>query len=106
MAFTTAGWPPIGSYHWDKMSDYLTAVLGWLEVNAESNKIEKWFFFHTWTDIVDVIRGGYMGIIFFDGPDQGASLNCLGETYRSWSMQVPGTPPPEVECDPDGNTVN
>ena len=41
-----------------------------------------------------------MGIIFFDGPGQGAFLNCLGETYRSRSLGLP-----RVKCDALGNTV-
>ena len=65
------------------MSNYFNEVLDWLEANAAAKKIERWFFFTTWKDIVNVGGDGYMGIIFFDGPGQGAFLNCLGETYRS-----------------------
>ena len=97
---------PIEPYHWDKMSEYLIAVLDWLEANASSNKIDKWFFFKTWKDIVNVNPDGYMGISFFDGPDQGAALSCLGETYRSRALQDLSNPPPRVRCDADGNTVS
>lgn len=61
---------PVGKYHWDKMSEYLTAVLDWLEANGDSNKIEKWFFMITWADIVDD-PDDYIGIIFFDGGQSG-----------------------------------
>ena len=91
---------PVGDYNWDKMSDYLTEVLDWLEANADANDIERWFFFTTWKDIVNVGGDGYMGIIFFDEPDQGASLNCLGDVYRARSI---GAQP--VKCSPDGSTV-
>ena len=90
----------VGSYHWDKMSDYLIAVLDWLEANAAANKIEKWFFFTTWKDIVNVGGDGYMGIIFFDGPNQGASLNCLGEIYRARSLGLP-----RLQCSAAGETI-
>ena len=96
---------PIEPYNWDKMSEYLIEILDWLETNAASNKIDKWFFFIYWKDIVDVAADGYMGITFFDGPDLGASLNCLGEAYRSRALQDLGNPPPKVRCDASGNTV-
>ena len=91
---------PVGIYHWDKMSDYLIAILDWLEDNAASNLIERWFLFTTWRDIVNVGSDGYMGIVFFEGPDVGASLNCLGEIYRSRSLGLP-----HVKCDANGNSV-
>ncbi len=91
---------PKGPYHWELMSDYLNSVLDWLDTNAFSHKIERWFFYTTWADIVNVGADGYMGIIFFDGPQEGASLNCLGEVYRARSLGLP-----RVDCDADGNVV-
>ena len=91
---------PVGTYHWDKMGDYLIAILDWLEANAEANKIEKWFFYVTWTDIVNIGADGYMGMIFFDGPNNGASLNCLGEIYRARSLGEG-----RWKCDAEGNKV-
>ena len=90
----------VGDYNWDKMSNYLNEVIDWLEANAAAEKIDRWFFFSTWKDIVNVGSDGYMGIIFFDGPSQGSSLNCLGETYRARSLGLP-----KVKCDASGNTV-
>lgn len=91
---------PVGEYHWDRMSDYLIAVLDWLEDNASAYRVGKWFFFITWKDIVEVGPDGYMGIVFFDGPEEGADLNCLGNVYRARSLDGP-----RVRCDADGNTV-
>lgn len=82
------------------MSDYLVGVLDWLEINAAANKIEKWFFFTSWRDIVNVQSDGYMGIIFFDGPQSGASLNCLGEIYHARA-----TSGPRLVCDASGNSI-
>ena len=90
---------PFRSYHWNLMSDYIIDILDWLEVNAASNMIDKWFWLSSWTDIING-GDGDMGIIFFDGPNQGASLNCLGELYRSRSLGLP-----KVECDANGNTI-
>jgi hypothetical protein len=101
-------WPqivPQGEYHWDNMSDYITQVLDWLETNWETYKIDKWFFFTPWKDIVNVGTDGYMGIVFFDGPDDNASINCLGEQYRSRALQFKETRPQKVRCDSNGNTV-
>ena len=91
---------PVGAYHWDKMSDYLITLLDWLELNAASNKIERWFFFITWQDIVNIADDGYMGIIFFDDRNQGAALNCLGQAYRARSLGEA-----RVKCDAEGAAV-
>jgi hypothetical protein len=96
---------PDGAYNWDKMGNYIIGVLDWLDANAAGNKIEKWFFFSTWRDIVNASSDGYMGIIFFEGEGPGSPLNCLGETYRSRALQYLDVPPPKVKCDADGNTV-
>ncbi len=91
---------PVGTYHWTNMSDYLSDILDWLDANADSHQVEKWFFYKSWQDIVDNIAGGYMGITFFEGPQPGDPLNCLGDIYRARSLD---TAP--VECDANGNTV-
>ena len=89
---------PDGFYHWELMSAYLNAVLDWLEQNAVSHKIERWFFFVAWRDIVNIGADGYMGVIFFDGPGQGAPLTCLGQVYRARSLGLP-----ELTCDAEGS---
>ena len=91
---------PSCGYNWDHMSEYLVQVLDWLEINGAANKIEKWFFYRSWRDIVNVGSDGYMGIIFFDGPESGASLNCLGEVYRARALGEG-----RWKCDSAGNTV-
>lgn len=79
----------------------MVEVLDWLEANASANKVDKWFFFTTWRDIVNVASDGYMGIIFFDGPGQTASRNCLGDLYRSRALVGQA----HLKCDANGNTV-
>ena len=91
---------PVGAYHWDKMSDYLIGVLDWLDANSGAQNIERWFFFAAWKDIVKVQSDGYMGIIFFDGPHAGASINCLGKIYRDRSLNSGS-----IACDAAGNSV-
>ena len=96
---------PVGKYHWDLMADYLISVLDWLDDNRVSHKIERWFLFITWVDIVDPGPGAYMGITLFDDEPQGSALNCLGETYRALAKQHEAVPPPRVTCDTQGNTI-
>ena len=94
------GLEPVFPYEWDRVSDYLITMLDWLDANSAANKIDKWFFFITWTDLVNIGGSGYMGIIFFDGPSKAASLNCLGRIYRAHALGEA-----RVKCDVDGNTV-
>ena len=82
------------------MSDYLITVLDWLDQNATSMKIEKWFMFATWKDIVNVGQDGYMGIIFFDRSELNAEINCLGEIYRAYLKNLD-----PLKCDTTGNVI-
>ena len=91
---------PVGDYHWDGLSDYIIRVLDWLETNSSSKNIERWFFYKTWRDVFNASTDGFMGISFFDVPGVGATLNCLGETYRHRAL---GLNP--VKCDATGATV-
>ena len=66
----------------------LQAGVSWLETNGAANKIEKWFFFTPWKDIVNVGGDGYMGTILFPpqeawGPRSTASANCTGRGRSS-----------------------
>ena len=91
---------PVGDYRWDGLSDYIIRVLDWLEANSSSKNIERWFFYKTWRDVANPSTDGFMGISFLDGPDVGATPNCLGETYRHRAL---GLDP--VKCDATGATV-
>jgi PGF-pre-PGF domain-containing protein len=92
-----------GVYHWDKMSNYMIEVLDWLELNAETLGVERWFFYKTWRDIVNISSDGYMGISLFSDPDAGAfpAPNCLGETYRTRSLGLV-----RLKCNAAGDTVS
>ena len=91
----------VGQYHPDKLSDYLTNVLDWLDDqgNAQRLKIDKWFFFITYSDVAN--SEDYAGITFFDGRSSGAVLNCLGDTYKARVLSQS-----KVKCDASGNTVS
>ena len=89
-----------GVYRWDLMSDFVHEVLDWLDTNAETDNIGRWLFYIAWQDIVNLGFTGYMGPVFFDGPGQGASLNCLGEVYRARALGLP-----RLDCDTDGSLI-
>ncbi len=86
--------------HWDKMSHYVIELLDWLDANAEEHGVEKWFFYKTYRDLINIANDGYMGISFLDDPSMGTTLNCLGETYRTRSL---GLVP--LMCDATCNTI-
>ncbi len=91
---------PVGIYHWELLGSYIGSVFDWLDQNSASLIIDKWFFFVTWTDIVNIGTGGYMGPILFESPQIGSDLTCLGEIFRARSLQEA-----PVVCDLAGNTV-
>ncbi len=90
---------PFATYHWDLMADYMNDALDWFETNSASMSIERWFWFVTWRDIYQPFDG-YMGIILFDSPEEGAGLNCLGDLYRARSLGLA-----KRTCDRAGNVV-
>lgn len=97
-AFSGGKLSTVGTYHWDDMSDYLIAMLDWLDSNASTYDIDKWFFFKSYHDVSD--PGDYAGIYFFNDGDEGAERNCLGDIYFNRA-----TGGPRVACDSNGNTI-
>ncbi len=96
---------PIGKYNWAFMADYLIQTLNWLNTKQDAYNITKWFFFHTWKDLFNPRSdGGYMGLIFFEDGDTGASLTCLGEIYKSYSLNDSSSPP-NIDCNSNGQTI-
>ena len=91
---------PIGSYHWDKMGNYLVKVVDWLDANSTPYNIEKWFFFATYKNIIQVEQDGYMGITLFDAPEISTPINCLGATYKSRVLKTQ-----KSNCDSSGNVI-
>ena len=96
---------PVGEYNWVFMADYLIKVLNWLETRQDAYNIDKWFFFHTWQDVFNPRSdGGYMGLIFFDDGNTGAKLTCLGEIYKSYSLNDSDSLP-KINCNSSGQTI-
>ena len=93
---------PTGSYRWDLISNYIIEVLDWLDLHAETNKIDKWFFYKTWRDIFGESSDGFMGVSLLSDPEMGTPINCLGAIYRSRSLSET----PLLKCDAAGNTVS
>jgi len=90
-----------GKYNWNLMSNYIHEVLDWLELYSSSKNIERWYFYISHSDIVGGQADGYLGPVFFNGPDPGAAMTCIGQAYRSRVMMEP-----RLRCDAAGNTIN
>ena len=79
---------PKGTYQTQQVIDYLTTVYDWLEANAASLNVERWFQYITYRDIHTCNGDGYAGVSLFDGPDIGANLTEVGEFFRD-RVKVP-----------------
>ena len=69
--------------------EYLDSVFDWLDANAASKNIERWFLLSTYYDISTCNAGAYAGLTLFDGHDVGADLTPVGEFFAD---RVLGTP--------------
>jgi len=74
-------WSPAGTYQTSRVINYLDTVFTWLEDNAVSKNIERWFLFTTYADIHHCRHDAYAGLSLFDGPDPGAALTDVGRWY-------------------------
>ena len=81
---------PTGTYQTAQVIGYLDGVFDWLDANAISKKIEKWFLFNTYRDITTCTSDAYAGLTLFDGPGVGANLTEVGQFFRD---RVLGTSP-------------
>jgi hypothetical protein len=73
---------PEGVYQTDQVIGYLDAVFDWLDENAASKKIEKWFLLATYDNITTCNSSAYAGLTLFDAPETGANLTPVGEFFR------------------------
>lgn len=73
---------PTGNYNLSVMIDYFSMVFDWLDANASSKHIEKWFTYTTYRNIGQCRSDGYAGVSIFDDPNDGVTLSEFGEWYR------------------------
>ena len=73
---------PSGSYQTQAVIGYLDAVFDWLDANAASKNIEKWFLLSTYENITTCNASAYAGLTLFDGPNIGANLTAVGQFFR------------------------
>ena len=73
---------PAGTYQTEQVIGYLDGVFDWLDANATSKNIEKWFLLSTYENIITCNSGTYAGLTLFDGPNIGANLTTVGEFFR------------------------
>ncbi len=60
-------------------------MFNWLEANADSLKIEKWFIYRTYFKIGVGApnQWGYHGLTMFNGPSVGANLTPIGQLIKN-----------------------
>jgi hypothetical protein len=74
---------PTGAYQTQAVINYLNEVFNWLDANASSHTIEKWFLFTTYSNITTCNPSAYAGLTLFDGPDVGAALTEVGQFFKN-----------------------
>ena len=72
---------PVGIYQTEQAIGYLDAIFDWLDAEADSKNIEKWFLFSTYFNIGTCNSSAYAGLTLFDGPGIGANLTPVGEFF-------------------------
>jgi hypothetical protein len=73
---------PSGQYRGDKMLEYMERMFNYLEQNAISENIEKWFFFITYYDVTQCNYEAYAGVSLYTNGAIGASRTTMGDYYR------------------------
>jgi hypothetical protein len=70
---------PGGTYQTEAVKNYFGTVFDWLESNADSSNIEKWFIFKTYADIVNCNTDGYAGMTIFENSSTTSPLSEVGQ---------------------------
>jgi hypothetical protein len=76
---------PAGQYKPLVVRDYFDSVFSWLENNALSYNIERWFTYVTYSDIANCRFDGYSGMSLFDASGVGSKLTDIGRWYAARS---------------------
>ena len=83
------GWPhPKGQYQEDAVILYFEALFDFLENNADSYHIEKWFIFITYYDIGTCNYESYNGMSLYDSGEPGSPLTAIGQMVKNRIYQV------------------
>jgi len=78
---------PSGQYKPLVIRDFFDSIFTWLEDNAVSHNIERWFTYTTYSDVYSCRYDGYSGMSLFDSAAFNAELSDLGRWYVSRSAQ-------------------
>ena len=73
---------PTGTYCEKQVASYLQNVVNWFKSNGPTNKVERWFPFVTYAELVNPNIPGYAGISLFNSSGIGASLSKMGQIYK------------------------
>jgi len=67
------------------MIEFMDGIIGWMQNNAVTQNIERWFFYKDWVDISQTASAGYAGIHLFESGGSGVALNPLGQVYHDYA---------------------
>jgi S1-C subfamily serine protease len=73
---------PSGQYRGDKVLEYMERMFDYLDQNAVSQNIEKWFFFITYYDVTQCNYEAYAGISLYTDSGIGSSRTAMGDYFR------------------------
>jgi hypothetical protein len=73
---------PAGTYQTNAVINYLRTVYDWLEANANSSNIQRWFQHKAYLDLANPGPWASSGLTLFDGPGASAQLTEVGRYYR------------------------
>ena len=76
---------PTGEYKPLVIRNYFNSVFSWLEANAASHNIERWFTYVTYANIAECRNDGYSGMSLLDSNVAGSNLTDIGRWYVSRS---------------------
>ncbi len=76
---------PVGELRTDLMSEYLRNILGWLENNSETMRMEKWFVFSSHGHIEPWATAS-SGVSLLQDKGTGRELTTLGALYKDHSL--------------------
>ena len=80
---------PCGNYRTDRVIDYLKESFDWLEANASSKNIQRWFMFLTYSNLAQpTADSAYAGASLFNSPGVGASLSSVGQFFRDRAQGI------------------
>ncbi|MBI3743693.1 MAG: hypothetical protein HY261_05325, partial [Chloroflexi bacterium] len=93
---------PCGTYKTGQVIAYFRTVFDWLEANASSLNIPKWFTFIAYEDLTGGNPAAYAGASMYTSPPPGGALSPFGQFFRNrvfhTNNPLPALTEPSIAC--------